>query len=115
MKKYLTILLMSLVGFSCQAHRPHHHHHHPHRHHPVVVAASPSKPVISNRITTRDRMNMAIAYLNKNKRMGVAAYSKMTGLSKRTAEAELDAFVMDKSIPIGIAMVGKKKVYVLTT
>lgn len=113
MKKYLTILLLSLVCFSCSAHRPHRHHR-LHRHHPVVVVTTPAKPVVSNKITTRDRMNMAIAYLNKNKQMSVTAYSKMTGLTKATAEAELDAFALDKNIPIGISMVGKKKVYVLT-
>ena len=113
MKKYLTILLLSLVCFSCRAHRPHRHHH-PHRHYPVVVVTTPAKPIVANKITTRDRMNMAIAYLNKNKKMSVTAYSKMTGLTKVTAEAELDAFALDKNIPIGISITGKKKVYVLT-
>ena len=110
MKKYLTILLLSLVCMSCHAHRPHRHH--PHRHHPVVVV-TPSKPV--NKLSSRDRMNMALAYLNKNKKMSVGTYSKMTGLSKATAEAELDAFSLDKNIPIGFVVNGKKKVYVLTT
>ena len=113
MKKYLSIILLSLVCFSSRAHRPHRHHR-SHRHHPVVVVTPPAKPVVTNKITTRDRVNMAIAYLNKNKKMSVTAYSKMTGLTKATAEAELDAFALDKNIPIGIAITGKKKVYVLT-
>ena len=111
MKKYLTILLLSLVCVSCHAHRPHRHH--PHRHRPVVVVTPPSTPV--NKLSSRDRMNMALAYLNKNKKMSISTYSKMTGLSKATAEAELDAFSLDKNIPIGFVVNGKKKVYVLTT
>lgn len=113
MKKYLSILLLSLVCMSCHAHRPHRHH--PHRHRPVVVVTTSAKPAVSNRLSSRDRMNMALAYLDKNKKLSVGAYSKMTGLSKVTAEAELDAFSLDRNIPIGFVMNGKKKVYVLTT
>ena len=37
----------------------------------------------------------------------------MTGLSKITAEAELDAFVSDKDKPIIAVIRGKKKVYIM--
>lgn len=111
MKKYLTILLLSLVCMSCHAHRPHRHH--PHRHRPAVVVTPLSTPV--NKLSSRDRINMALAYLNKNKKMSVVTYSKITGLPKATAEAELDAFSLDKNIPIGLVVNGQRKVYVLTS
>ena len=114
MKKYLPFLLLPLVCLSCHAHRPHRHHHHPHRHHHVVVVTPAAKAGVCNQIAACDRMNMAIAYLSKNRQMSVKAYSKLTGLSKTTAEAELDAFASDRNIPIAISMAGKKKVYVLT-
>lgn len=113
MKKYTVILLLTLVCLSCHAYKPHRHY--PHRHYPVVVVANRAKPSISNRFSSRDRMNMALAYLNNNKKMSISIYSKMTGLSKATAEAELDAFSLDKKVPIGMMLNGKKKVYVLTT
>ena len=113
MTKYLIALLLSMVCLSCWAHRPHRYYQ-PHRHHHVTVVTTPAKPVICNKITVHDRMNMAIAYLNKDKQMSVAAYSKMTRLPKAAAEAELDAFSLNENIPICIRIVGKKKVYVLT-
>lgn len=111
MKKYLTIFLLSMVCMSCHAHKTYRHH--PHGHRPVVVVTPLSSPV--NKLSSRDRMNMALAYLYKNKKMSVGTYSKMTGLSKATAEAELDAFSLDKKVPIRMVLNGKKKVYVLTT
>lgn len=113
MRKYLIILFVSLICFGCSAHRLHRHCH-PRRHHQVVVVKQPASPSVVSKITARDRMNMAISYLNANRQMSVKAYSKMTGLPKATAEAELDAFALDKNIPIGIMMNGNKKVYVLS-
>lgn len=114
MRKYLAILLLAMVCFSCHAHRLHHHMHH-HRHHHTIVVTTPSRPVTANRLTARDRLNMAIAYLNKNQQLSAKQYSKMTGLPKATAEAELDAFALDRNIPIGIAAEGKKKTYILVS
>lgn len=36
----------------------------------------------------------------------------MTGLSMAAAEAELDAFAMDKKKPVQLIIRGKKKVYI---
>ena len=112
MKKISVIVMVLLACFSCTAHRGHHHYR-PHRPARVVVVASPlQKAHVANRLSKEDRLAMAIAYLDKNKRMSVKTYAKMTGLDKAVAEAELDAFVFDRNIPIAISVSGKKKVYV---
>lgn len=41
---------------------------------------------------------MAIAYLETHKHLGIRQYAKMTRLSMAAAEAELDAFAMDKNL-----------------
>lgn len=111
MKKYQTILLLLLACISCHAqHRHHRHHHH---HHSTMVVHHTAKLVVSNKLSSRDRLNMAIAYLKTNKSMSAGTYSKMTGLTRATAEAELNAFAADRKTPIGIATSGKKNVYVL--
>ena len=56
---------------------------------------------------------MALAYLNNNPRLTVKQYAKITSLNKDAAEAELDAFVMDRNIPIQAIVDGKKKFYVI--
>lgn len=43
---------------------------------------------------------MAIAYLRANPDMSVKQYSKMTGLKKNVAEAELNVFAQDALNPI---------------
>ena len=55
---------------------------------------------------------MAIAYLETHKHLGIRQYAKMTGLSMAAAEAELDAFAMDKKKPVQLIIRGKKKVYI---
>lgn len=68
---------------------------------------------ISNRLSKKDRLEMALAYLRNNKTLTASKYCKMTGMNSTMAEAELDAFVANKKNPIRIVFNGKKKLYVL--
>lgn len=108
------ILAASLLLGGCTAnaqHWRHHSHHHPYR--TVTVVTTPnSAPRVSNRFSTKDRLAMALAYLELNKDLTIKQYAKMTGLSKESAEAELDAFAVDKNNPIRLIFKGKKKLYV---
>lgn len=80
----------------------------------VTVVAKPAVTThISNRLNQKERFNMAIAYLKSNGSLTVKQYSKMTGLTKKTAKAELDAFAADKSKPIVSTYNGKKQIYLL--
>lgn len=56
---------------------------------------------------------MALAYLNNNQRLTVKQYAKIRSLNKDAAEAELDAFVLDRNIPILSIVEGKKKFYIM--
>lgn len=83
-----------------------------HRPRITTVVVKPSVMLrIDNRLTQKERFQMAVAYLNNNKYLTVKRYAKMTGLSKRTAEAELDAFVSDRSKSIVCVIIDKKKMY----
>lgn len=96
----------------------------PHKHHinrtaRVVVVPTPGHhPVVTNRVSHRfsqkERLAMALAYLNNNPRLTVKQYAKITSLNKAAAEAELDAFVLDRNIPIQSIVDGKKKFYVIS-
>lgn len=68
---------------------------------------------ISNRLSRTDRLGMVLAYLKSNQSISILKYSKMTGLSKAIAEAELDAFAASKNNPIKRVVKGKKKAYVI--
>ena len=54
---------------------------------------------------------MALTYLRNNATLSISKYSKITGLPKATAEAELDTFVASQHNPIVLVMDGKKKLY----
>ena len=96
----------------------------PHRQHTyrpprVVVVPAPVhhhavSHRISNRFSQKERLAMAMAYLNKNPRLTVKQYTKITSLNKEAAEAELDAFALDRNIPIRAIVDGKKKYYVMS-
>lgn len=115
-KNRILILAASLVilcGTAC-AHR---HHHGPrYRYTPritTVIKVVPEKrATVVTRLSKRDRLEMAIAYLRDHHDMSVKQYSKMTGLKKRVAEAELNMFSQDvlnqiKPVP------GKKNLFYL--
>ncbi len=84
---------------------------------PVHITKVVTRPVVvartTNRLSQAQRQEMAIAYIKANGAITVAQYSKITGLRKATAEAELNAFVNRRNSPIVIKIEGKKKLYVL--
>lgn len=92
------------------------HHYYPHT---IHVTKYVSRPVTvsrtTNRLSKKDRFEMALAYLKNNKCLTIGKYSKITGLSSAIAEAELDAFSANRDNPIVTMLDGKKKVYVLSS
>lgn len=88
-----------------------HRRHHPHRVVTVVVRPDVTSH-ISNRFNQKERLEMAVAYLEMHKYLTISQYAKMTQLNKISAEAELDAFAIDKKKPIQCVIRGKKKVYI---
>ena len=118
MKKGMLIAMMALVSTTATAQYRHYgHFHHYGLYHRPVIATVVTRPAvtthISNRLSKKDRLEMALAYLHNNKTLTISKYSKMTGLSNAMAEAELDAFVASKKNPIKVVFNGKKKLYVL--
>lgn len=113
-----TIGLMAVIAVlgwgSANAQRHNRHHcyrwHYPQR--VVTVVARPATTIhLSNRLNQKERLQMAIAYLDQNQYLSVKKYAKMTGLPKGMAEAELDAFAYDERNPILLAVADKKKLY----
>ena len=118
MKKGMLIAMMALVSTAASAQYRHHRHVHPYGlYHRPVIATAVTRPAvtthISNRLSKKDRLEMALAYLHNNKTLTISKYSKITGLNNTMAEAELDAFVANKKNPIRVVFNGKKKLYVL--
>lgn len=109
------ILILAVVLVCGTANAQHRYrHHHPHRVVTVVVRPKATSHV-SNRFNQKERLAMALAYLNNNSRLTVRQYAKITSLSKEAAEAELDAFALNRNIPIHAIVDGKKKFYVTPT
>ena len=117
MKKVALIGMMVLVSTTTFAQRRHHGYAHPHVSHRPAVVTVVNTPVVtshvSNRLSKKDRLDMALAYLKTNKSLSISKYSKMTGLARATAEAELDAFAVSKGNSIKLVVNGKKKHYVI--
>ena len=122
MKIAMVVAAMIFVCGSADAQRWHRHGHHGHvvhaacwvyPTHATVVTKPAVTTHISNRLNQKERFNMAMAYLKSNGSLTVKQYSKMTGLTKETAKAELDAFAADKSKPIVSTYNGKKQIYLL--
>ncbi len=116
-KKAMLVAITMLIGTTAFAQRGYYRHVHPYSYYRPAVVTVVNRPAvtshISNRLSKKDRLNMAIAYLKSNKTLSISKYGKMTGLTKATAEAELDAFAFSKSNPIKMVMNGKKKLYVV--
>ena len=118
-------MLVAMMAYTCgsaNAQRVHRYGHHgrvahvtclAHPVHVTVVAKPAATAHVSNRLNQNERFNMAMAYLKSNGSLTIKQYSKMTGLTKKTAKAELDAFVADKSNPIVSTHNGKKQIYLL--
>ncbi len=112
--KGMVAALFALVCTTSTAHR----HVRPLRSHGVHVvmrphyAARPAVTVrINNRITQKERLGMAMAYIRKNGAISPKEYAKITGLQKKTAEAELESFAADKRKPIVATARNGKTVY----
>lgn len=115
--KIMAIATLLVAGCSqADARRPYRHHiHHPAR--VLVIPAPGNRHVVtkhvSNRFSQKERLAMALAYLNNNQRLTVKQYAKITSLNREAAETELDAFVLDGNIPILSIVEGKKKFYIM--
>lgn len=105
----LLIAMILLCGFANAQHW--HRHYRPNR--VVTIVVQPGMiSHVSNRFNQKERLAMAIAYLETHEYLTIRQYAKMTHLSMASAEAEFDAFVMDKKKPIRIVIKRKKKVYI---
>ncbi len=115
--KYMAIAAMLMASASVSAQHMYTNRH-IHRARPVRVVKVVTRPVVvshtSNKLSKGDRLEMALAYLQNNDVLTIRQYHKMTGLSKDTAEAELDSFAADSAIGITLVMDGRKKVYTLS-
>ena len=81
-------------------------------HNMITVIAKPTTTFhVINRLSQKERLQIALVYLAKNKNLSIKQYAKMTGLSKTMAEAELSTFAADKDNPIILATKGKKKLF----
>lgn len=112
-KLIFAVILVLLCG-TAKAHRLHHGSSHGcMRPVTTVVKSPPSKrTTVVTHLTKKDRIEMAIAYLRINRNMSVRQYSKITGLKKSVAEAELNVFAHDALNPIR-PVPGKKNLYYL--
>lgn len=78
----------------------------------VINQSSPLVTTVQ-RFTQKDRWNMVVAYLGTHTYLSAKDYAKLTGLKKAVAEAELEAFSVDKKKKLSIIFIKKKKVYTL--
>lgn len=109
-KKLLMVAILAMSLTTVDAHRR------PLRHRIIHSTTVVAKPVVAeknvNRFDRNGRLSMALAYIDKHNHITAKAYAKITGLSKASAEAELDSFVRSHKTPIKAVMNGKKTVYV---
>ena len=117
MKAFAIAVLLLACCNHADARRPHRHY--VHRTARVAVVHTPIHHHIvtsrvNNRFSQKERLALALAYLNNNPRLTVKQYVKITSLGKEAAEAELDAFAQDRNIPIHTIVDGKKKFYVIS-
>ena len=107
----MLILVMLLICGAVNAQHWRHYCYYPSNRIVTVVVKPDMLHYISNRFNRKERLAMAMAYLKTNKYLTIKQYAKMTQLSRAAAEAELDAFAMDKKNPIQLVIRGKKKIY----
>lgn len=106
------VALTMALALGTTAAQPKYRYHNAYPKRPYVVRTLVSAPV-SNTVTKKDRLAMALAYLNKKPTMTVNKYAKLTGLPVSMAEAELEAFAIDRRSPIVVVAKGKKRLYTL--
>ena len=115
--KWKIAILMIVMVLACEtANAQHwrrhcHYNYRPDRGGTVVVRPEVTSHC-SNRFNQKERFAMAVAYLETHDFLTIKQYANMTQLSKASAEAELDAFAMDKKKSIQLVIRGKKKVYI---
>lgn len=111
MKRCLLIATLALVCGTVAAQRRHYFHP---THRVTTITVRPAVTVsLNQRVSQKERLQMAVAYLNNNPYLSIKQYARMTGLTKDIAEAELDAFAYDRAKPIIRVAVSKKKLYTL--
>lgn len=109
-KKALFVALLAMTISTADAHKR------PVRRctvHTTVIA--PRTVVVKNTTNSfnrNDRLKLALAYIDSNCGITAKQYAKLTGLSKSTAEAELNSFATGAMSPLTIMTSGKKCVYV---
>ena len=110
--KWKIAIMMMVLDFVCETANAQHWRRNYYPRDVVTILTQPAVTVhVNNRFTQKERLAMAIAYLEKHKFLTVKKYAKMTRLTIATAEAELDAFVADKKKLIMLVMDGRKKLY----
>ena len=120
MQNVRRVMLAAVMIIACTASFAQHGHHvcAPHMVYsrPAVVTVV-TRPALSTRMSNwlsrQDSLDIALAYLANNKYLNISKYSKMTGLSKDTAEAGLDAFAASDDNPIKVVIDGRKKRYTI--
>lgn len=95
-KTGILVVAMALVCGSANAQHWHRHYYYRPDRVVTVVVQPDVTSYVSNPFNQKERLAMAIAYLETHKHLGIRQYAKMTRLSMAAAEAELDAFAMDK-------------------
>lgn len=115
-KSRILILAASLALMCGTANARHHRYYggrpYCHPHVTTVIRTAPPRAVHVNRITKKDRLKMAVAYMKANTYMSAKQYAKITGLKKDIAQAELSVFAQDSKNPIK-PVPGKKNLYYL--
>jgi len=112
-RKWKTGILLIAMILVCGVANAQHWHRHYRPNRVVTVVVQPDViSHVSNRFNQKERLAMAVAYLRTNKYLTIKQYAKMTHLNMASAEAELDAFAIDKKKPIQLVIRGKKKVYI---
>lgn len=111
--KWRMMLAMALLVGACGTAEAHRWHRCCRPHRVVAVVARPAATVrVVNCFTQKERLAMAVAYLDAHEYLTVKRYARIANLTKATAEAELDAFARNGELPVTAVVKGKRKVYV---
>lgn len=115
-KKYIFVIIaVMMCGGEVQSGRPGRRciiHRTPVSHVTIVNRYAPGIKVVQ-RFNQKERWNMVVAYLKSHPCINAKIYANITGLSKKVAEAELDAFTICKNRNLVVSGVGRKKMYML--
>lgn len=104
----LVIALALVCGSANAQHWRRYNPYHPDRVVTVVVRPDVTSHV-SNRFNQKERLAMAVAYLETHKYLTIKQYAKMTRLSKTSAEASLTLSQWIRKSPYNLSLGGKRK------